>query len=214
MQEKKAYKKVTPMKRALFLALLCITPLNLIGNTKTIELHNTCESVIIVNDCNVPSGKTIELDSADELCTIASNNLVYTIQFPDPSTIRDKTVSLDFSTIQWIAGNLNKVYPKGIDAITITNSTYYPIAVVYVLNAMRSRARTIEPQESASKQVGTEDAQKTGFLEITGNNHKKRTFRFPRRIYKRSSPLKDWYEANLCAQTIEWFDKGFAVSVR
>lgn len=210
----KAYKKVTPMKRASFFLLLCIIPLNLIGIANTLELHNTCQKAIIVNDYNLPSGQAIDLDIADESCIVASNNLVYTIQFPDRSAIRDKTVQLDFSTIQWLAGDLSKVYPKGLDAITVTNDTYYPIAVVYVLNAMRSHARTIEPQDTACKQVGTEDAQKTGFLEITGNNHKKRTFRFPRRIYKRSSPLKDWHEASLCAQTIEWFDKGFTVSVR
>jgi len=80
---------------------------------------------------------------------------------------------------------------------------------------MRSRSRSIDPQETVSKVVSTQDNQKTGFLELIDGNRKKHTFMFPRRMYSRSGThTDDWREITLRAETIAWFNKGFKVIVR
>lgn len=217
------------MKKLLLLVLLFLAPLPLIAGIQdgatipdVIELYNGSDSTIEINGSNLAPSQSISLDSTGQgSFVIKSDKRKYLVSYPtykyNNSPISEvlSTAYLDFSTIQLLSGDLNKLFPGGLDSISIVNDTHYPIAVVYVLSTMRSRSRSIDPQETVSKIVSTQDNQKTGFLELIDGNRKKHTFMFPRRIYSRSGmQTADWREITLRAETIAWFNKGFKVVAR
>lgn len=217
------------MKKLIVLLIAFLAPFSLFAGTQNgitipdaIELYNSSENSIIVNGKSILPHQSISFNTDDHgSFLIKSNKRTYKVSHPtynpEGGHVQEKldTACLDFRTIQWLAGDLNKLFPRGLDSVSITNDTYYPIAVVYVLNAMRSQARRIDAQETISKVVGTDTNQKTGFLELIDSNRTKHTLIFPRRIYKKSMrQQEDWQEVTLRVATVAWFNKGFTVTVR
>lgn len=190
----------------------------------SIALYNSSDASIEVSGKIVESGQSITIEPNEKgMFVVKSNKRKYLISHPvfNPHnavhlSINTTRAFLDFATIAWLAGDVFKLYPQGLDSVQIHNDTYYPIAALFVLSAHRSPSRRIEAQETISKIVSTQDNQKTGFLELIDSNRKKHTLSFPRRLYTRNSMnTSDWHEITLCAQTISWFsDNGFKVSVR
>lgn len=226
---KNIFKELKLMKKLLLFIVIFLAPFSLIASAQdgttipdAIELYNSSDATIEVCGSKVQSQESISLDATQGSFTIKSGKRTYKISHPTAYDHRGSfiahtpsTACLDFSTIQWLAGDINKLFPGGLDSISITNDSYYPIAIVYVLNKMRTRSRSIDPQETVSKVVSTDDNQRTGFLELIDGKRKKHTFSFPRRIYNRSlAQQSDWREITLRAQTIAWFDKGFKVTIR
>lgn len=217
-------KKIVLFVSLLLASLPCIAAMqNTIAIPDYIKVYNSSHAPIFIEDhlTHPDEAYTISTDQYEGSFTIKSGKRTYTISYPTHSfhnasiANRFDIVHLDFSTIQWLAGDINKQFPKGIDSISVTNDTCYPVAVVYVLNSMRSKSRSLDPQETISKIVGTQDNQKTGFLELIDSNKKKNIFSFPRRIYKKEClQSTDWQEITLQAGTVAWFNKGFKVTIR
>lgn len=224
------FKGFNLMKKLLLFVLLFLAPFPLIAlqqNNVTIpeyiNIYNSSEASVEIDGTTVQSKQTITLESNGKgSFAIKSNKRRYLVSYPTLNARNaamfsrsNTTAYLDFTTIQWIAGDAFKLFPQGLDSVLINNDTYYPIAALFVLNAQRSSSRTIDSQETLSKIVSTQDNQKTGFLELIDNNRKKHTFSFPRRIYlSNNTHTTDWHEITLRAQTISWFDNGFKVTVR
>jgi hypothetical protein len=217
------------MKKLLLFVHLFLAPISLIAGIQdgvvipdAIKIYNSSNSTINIDGRQIAPSQSFTIDCTEQgLISIKSDKHTYKITYPvynengSPISEVYSKVELDFSTIQLLSGNLSKLFPQGLDAISIENDTHYPIAAVYVLSSMRSQARSIDPQETVSKVVSTQDNQKTGFLELTDNNRKKLTFMFPRRVYSRSGmQTTDWREITLRAQTIAWFNKGFKVTIK
>ena len=125
----------------------------------------------------------------------------------------DNQICLDFTTIQWFAGDNTLLCPNGLDEITIKNDTLYKIMVLYVLNKMRSVPRSVSPHYDTSKVVRNDDTlqEKTGSVEITDENKQKYTVVFPRKVVTRYND-NEWASVTLCANTIKLFNNGFTVT--
>jgi len=216
------------MKKLLLVISLFLAPLPLNAGIQngitipdSIELYNNSNESVEINGSTIRSKSSITIDSLDKgSIVIKQGKRKYQVSFPtythsSPISETFTQASLDMSTIQWLVGDINRLFPKGLDSIAITNDTYYPIAAIFVLSSMRCPSRRIEAQETISKVVSTQDNQKTGFLELIDGDRKKQTFSFPRRVYTRNGMhTADWHEITLRAETISWFSKGFKVSVK
>ncbi|MCX5922800.1 MAG: hypothetical protein NTX86_05755 [Candidatus Dependentiae bacterium] len=174
-------------------------------------IYNGTDTTVETDNTTIYPGNTSSIATDQRgSCTLKQGRNLYKITCPP---ITQGKVYLDFTTIQWLAGDSKLLCPRGLDEIAVKNSTYYKIFVLYVLNKMRSVPRPVHAGDETSKVVrndGNED--KTGSLEIIDGDKQKHIISFPRKSVARGADDGDWTTVTLCANTIKLFNNGFSVT--
>ena len=186
-----------------------------------IAITNSSLDIIQVEGTALYNGQTYTFDTKNKgSFVIKQGKNKYTVTYPcykqgSPITDSHYTVSLDFTTLAWLAHNSKQ--PQSIDEIEIENDMLYNLLIRYHLtkaHSLISIPHKVKPHDTSSKIVRDETgAQSPGTVEITDEQNKKYLITIARRSILKKAPPSDWKTVKLCANTIVHFHKGFQVTL-